>query len=79
MPGDDAPNDDDVRETYNFAPGSYGIVYRADVPERRAPANVEGHDQEETTEEDLRGIEETKYKLQAMKWGRSTLRLLPAS
>ena len=28
MPVADAPDDDDVRETYNFAPGSHGLVYR---------------------------------------------------
>ena len=33
MPVADAPDDDDVRETYNFAPGSHGLVYRADVPD----------------------------------------------
>lgn len=30
---DDAPADDEVRETYNFPPGAYGLVYRADVPD----------------------------------------------
>lgn len=33
MPVDDAPEDDEARETYNFPPGSYGLVYRADVPD----------------------------------------------
>ena len=33
MPVADAPDDDDVRETYNFAPGNQGLVYRADVPD----------------------------------------------
>lgn len=34
MPSQDsAPEDDDVRHTYNFAPGNYGLVYRADVPD----------------------------------------------
>ncbi|KKY21615.1 hypothetical protein UCRPC4_g03566 [Phaeomoniella chlamydospora] len=33
LPVDDAPEEDDVRETYNFAPGYYGLVYRADVPD----------------------------------------------
>ncbi|EXJ53815.1 hypothetical protein A1O7_09151 [Cladophialophora yegresii CBS 114405] len=33
MPVDEAPEDDEARETYNFPPGSYGLVYRADVPD----------------------------------------------
>jgi putative SOS response-associated peptidase YedK len=33
MDVDDGPEDDEVRETYNFAPGYYGLVYRADVPD----------------------------------------------
>lgn len=30
---DEAPADDEARETYNFPPGAYGLVYRADVPD----------------------------------------------
>jgi len=30
---DEAPADDVARETYNFPPGAYGLVYRADVPD----------------------------------------------
>ncbi|KIW10789.1 hypothetical protein PV08_10088 [Exophiala spinifera] len=33
LPVDDAPADDEVRETYNFPPGAYGLVYRAEVPD----------------------------------------------
>jgi putative SOS response-associated peptidase YedK len=36
MPVYSAPDDDDEpapRDTYNFAPGNYGLVYRADVPD----------------------------------------------
>lgn len=33
LPVRDAPADDEVRETYNFAPGSFGLVYRADIPD----------------------------------------------
>jgi putative SOS response-associated peptidase YedK len=29
----EAPEDDDVRQTYNFAPGNIGLIYRADVPD----------------------------------------------
>ncbi|KAK5050421.1 hypothetical protein LTR84_003702 [Exophiala bonariae] len=34
LPVDDAPADDEARETYNFPPGAYGLVYRADVPDQ---------------------------------------------
>ena len=33
MPVEEAPDDDDVRQTYNFAPGNHGLVYRADIPD----------------------------------------------
>ena len=78
MPVDEAPEDDETRETYNFAPGYYGLVYRAAVPDQEAE-----HQNEDTTE--AKGIENDrsqpppstsseagpamKYKLQAMKWG----------
>ena len=78
MPVEDAPDDDDVRQTYNFAPGSHGLVYRADVPDygagRRhnegAEATEGGHT--EGMNDEPSGLEDakvTKYKLQAMKWG----------
>ena len=33
LPVEDAPDDDVARETYNFPPGSFGLVYRADIPD----------------------------------------------
>ncbi|KAL2132359.1 hypothetical protein VTI74DRAFT_3900 [Chaetomium olivicolor] len=39
LPVDDAPADEGdgaPRQSYNFAPGYYGVVYRADVPDRGA-------------------------------------------
>lgn len=76
MPVEDAPDDDDVRQTYNFAPGSHGLVYRADVPEYGAGRRHDegaGHTVDDPAEgEATSGLEdpkETKYKLQAMKWG----------
>ncbi len=81
---ENAPNDEDVRETYNFAPGSYGLVYRADVPdhgvraedERAYHAGSEGHqpaEADEPKEQQPKGSEaghkEYKYELKAMKWG----------
>jgi SOS response associated peptidase (SRAP) len=58
MPVDEAPDDDAVRASYNFAPGYNGLVYRADVPDY-------GVSDEDPTE----AVEDTHYKLQAMKWG----------
>lgn len=71
MPVDDAPNDDDdrIRQSYNFAPGYHGLVYRAEVPDHG------GHDEQQQDSEkhpstvDGASTRETKYKLQAMKWG----------
>lgn len=54
MPVDEAPADEGEgapRQSYNFAPGYHGIVYRADVPK------------------DAAATDETRYKLQSMKWG----------
>lgn len=36
---DDGPDDDDYRQTYNFAPGYYGLVYRADAPDHHTQAS----------------------------------------
>ncbi|KAL8933270.1 MAG: hypothetical protein Q9216_006441 [Gyalolechia sp. 2 TL-2023] len=75
MPVEDAPEDDDVRQTYNFAPGNRGLVYRADVPDWGAGGNRHGpRENDEATEEEeysavIEDPKETRYKLQAMKWG----------
>lgn len=77
MPVADAPDDDDVRQTYNFAPGNHGLVYRADVPDYGAGNRP--HDDAQDTGEKVNDQEptstiieepkETRYKLQSMKWG----------
>ena len=78
MPVEDAPEDDDVRQTYNFAPGNYGLVYRADVPDYGAggrPQDDEQHVTGGTNEvsegaaDQTENLKETTYKLQSMKWG----------
>ncbi|KAI4170308.1 MAG: hypothetical protein LQ343_005061 [Gyalolechia ehrenbergii] len=76
MPVEEAPEDDDVRQTYNFAPGNHGLVYRADVPDWGAGGNHGGprdNDRETRDAEERSGViedpKETRYKLQAMKWG----------
>lgn len=50
MPADDAPEDGDVRTTYNFAPGNIGLVYRADVPDYGAGPS-KGREEREGEEE----------------------------
>jgi putative SOS response-associated peptidase YedK len=82
MQVDEAPEDDEIRETYNFAPGYNGVAYRADTPDY-------GHDshdqlqrtneieemQQEVKDENYAGQQwegdenRTKYKLQKMRWG----------
>ena len=73
MPIEQVPEDDEVRETYNFAPGNFGAVCRADAPhkehaqhevsneEAQNEANTDSHESGEDTT--------TKYKIQSMKWG----------
>jgi len=65
LPVDDAPEDDVARETYNFPPGAYGLVYRAEVPdsgvqdaqdENAPPA---GSQNEESNEQTTGGNEES--------------------
>ncbi|KAH8700076.1 hypothetical protein GQ44DRAFT_744153 [Phaeosphaeriaceae sp. PMI808] len=55
MPVQESPNDDQVRQSYNFAPGYHGLVYRADSPK------------DKVLREGATG--DTQYKLQAMQWG----------
>lgn len=77
MPVADAPDDEEVRETYNFAPGSHGLVYRADVPDYGAGSNRHRQDdsieiatrENEDPRPQVENPKETQYKLQAMKWG----------
>ncbi|OJD19664.1 hypothetical protein AJ78_00396 [Emergomyces pasteurianus Ep9510] len=77
QPVDEAADDDDVRQTYNFAPGSYGAVYRADTSDHGGvgsqdddTANNERLDDQEAQGEPAQIPERrTHYKLQSMKWG----------
>jgi hypothetical protein len=75
MPVEDAPADDDVRQSYNFAPGYHGLVYRADGSDHGGQQD----DSDDTTNvtpiehEKQQGVlsddTNTKYKLQSMQWG----------
>lgn len=49
---DSWPDDDDVRHTYNFAPGSHGLVYRADVPDAGAGYHDKNTNAQDTNEKD---------------------------
>lgn len=74
MPSQSAPEDDDVRQSYNFAPGYYGLVYRADVHDRAAggaaeDATEQDRNDKEHVEHIESGNQKAHYKLQAMKWG----------
>ena len=69
MPVDDPDDldDNDSRQTYNFAPGNHGLVYRADVPD--SGAGTQPEDKDKTATVDGAATKETRYKLQSMKWG----------
>jgi hypothetical protein len=74
MPVDEAPDDEDIRQSYNVAPGYYELIYRADVPDWGAGGkrHDEGGEVKVAVpkkEEGKEAAKETKYKLQAMKWG----------
>ncbi|KAH9212536.1 hypothetical protein DL95DRAFT_304145 [Leptodontidium sp. 2 PMI_412] len=73
-PADDA--DDAPRQSYNFAPGYHGLVYRADTPDHGAGSRQHKKGEEEVTEDDANEAPESsaeqgevRYKLQSMKWG----------
>lgn len=69
MPVDEAPEDDEVRETYNFAPGNIGAVYRADVPEKEQHDEASKEQNADHEPKEDPGKSQPKYKLQSMKWG----------
>lgn len=77
MPVFDAPDDEgdgSPRQSYNFAPGYYGMVYRADTPDwgygsRRLEAGEADDEAEVQVERGMNEEQEVRYKLQSMKWG----------
>jgi hypothetical protein len=84
MPVYEAPEDEDdhgPRQSFNFAPGYNGIVYRADTPDWGAGPRTHKKGEGEAEQEEYEPIEgtegkETRYKMQTMKWGTSFLPLL---
>ncbi|GFF25264.1 uncharacterized protein YMR114C [Aspergillus udagawae] len=78
MQVDEVPEDDEVRETYNFAPGSNGAVYRADVSDRGFVDDAQEQDTtdhpQEPSSEAVDSVEQDhdrkwRYKIQSMRWG----------
>lgn len=71
MPSNDCPPDDDrtIRQSYNFAPGYHGLVYRADVPDSGAGKQAETENQGDNVSIDGVSTTETRYRIQGMKWG----------
>ncbi|KIV82172.1 hypothetical protein PV11_04300 [Exophiala sideris] len=82
LPVDDAPEDDEARETYNFPPGAYGLVYRAEVPDQgvRNADEAEASDaadqaasgeapEEDGNEAPSSQSSSYKYEIKVMKWG----------
>ncbi|RTE75985.1 hypothetical protein BHE90_009550 [Fusarium euwallaceae] len=74
---DDAPEDEGdgtPRNSYNFAPGYHGIVYRANTPDGGAGHQATGNEKQQHAEtndptKQAGSCEQVKYKLQSMKWG----------
>ncbi|KAF7589744.1 hypothetical protein BBP40_003893 [Aspergillus hancockii] len=66
---DDAPSDDEVRETYNFAPGNYGAVYRADIYPSPNSDEHSDHATSSPPQQQDENENQLKYKIQSMKWG----------
>ncbi len=72
MQVDHAPEDDEARETYNFPPGAYGLVYRADVPDQGVPNDNESSADATDAEPQPQASQEPKtynYHIKVMKWG----------
>jgi putative SOS response-associated peptidase YedK len=71
MPVADWPADDGTgapRQSYNFAPGYHGVVYRADTSDRGAEARPE--ESESVADNDLApASKQASYRMQSMKWG----------
>ncbi|KAG9184971.1 hypothetical protein G6011_11801 [Alternaria panax] len=68
MPVQEAPDDDsNVRQSYNFAPGYHGLVYRADSPETGGQHDSKSGNEASSKQEGATA--NTKYKLQSMQWG----------
>jgi len=58
---EDLPADEDYRQTYNFAPSSYGLVYRLDAPDYgTAGSQHSNHNEEQPRDDDSSTQPETE-------------------
>lgn len=69
LPVDEAPNDDEARETYNFPPGAYGLVYRANIPDQGVPNDDEAGTEDGDNNTASSQPESYNYQIKVMKWG----------
>lgn len=83
LPVEDAPPDEEARETFNFAPGNHGLVYRADVPDHglREEDSPDGESQDRGSlahtsiikQPEMKTTQkhgqDIRYHLKVMKWG----------
>ncbi|KJY00764.1 DUF159 domain protein [Zymoseptoria brevis] len=83
MPVEEAPNDEEIRSSYNFAPSYHGLIYRANTSGRGggdekndardgepSPKKAKlSHPSSSQPQVDGLATKQTKYKLQAAKWG----------
>ncbi|RAL01143.1 SOS response-associated peptidase [Aspergillus ibericus CBS 121593] len=69
MEVEEAPDDDEVRETYNFAPGNNGAVYLADTPTENHPDNRQRQPSPTDQVASEKNAVHPHYKLQSMRWG----------
>ncbi|EQL01577.1 DUF159 domain protein [Ophiocordyceps sinensis CO18] len=70
MPVADAPDDEGAgapRQSYNFAPGYHGVVYRADTPDWGAGPSP--HARDKGTVQAGVPLPDVTFKLQSMRWG----------
>lgn len=78
MPVNEAPDDEGdgaPRQSYNFAPGYHGLVYRADTPDwgagprQHSKSAGEAEPEDEVVDDGPEPETDVRYKLQSMKWG----------
>lgn len=70
MPIDELPPDEGdgaPRQSYNFAPGYHGLVYRADTPDYGAGPHPHADEAARSPTADTG--EKVSYRIQSMKWG----------
>lgn len=71
MPVDEVPEDEEIRPTYNFAPGYHGLIYRArtENDNNQNGNHDDDHTAGKTTNNDDQHQHKVQHKLQAARWG----------